>query len=77
MFVSYVIRNLDDQGDLEILGCADTPQSAIDILNNTVKNEDDILEAYNDWDNSKSSDYRLNEEYTREYGYQKSPYVRS
>lgn len=74
MFAAYVIRNLDNgTGDLEILGCADTPQGALDILSRPI--EEDSEKFYGSWDNSKHSDYKLNDECTREYGYQKVPFV--
>lgn len=76
MFVAYVILNLDNgHGDLEILGCADTPQGALDFLSRLIEAEDERFSDYRDWDNSKSSDCKYNDAGTREYGYQKVPFV--
>lgn len=76
MFVAYVIRNLDDgNGDLEILGCSDTPEGALDILVSPIEEDNENFEDYGNWDNSKSSDYKYNDAGTREYGYQKVPFV--
>ncbi|TYA97095.1 hypothetical protein FXE12_11875 [Lactobacillus sp. SL9-6] len=76
MFVAYVIRNLDNgTGDLEILGCSNTPEGALDILASPIEEDNESFEDYGNWDNSKSSDYKLNDDGNREYGYQHVPYI--
>lgn len=76
MFVAYVIRNLDNgKGNLEILGCSDTPQGVLDFLIHPILENDDEFKDYGDWNILKNSDYKINDECTREYGYQKVPFV--
>ncbi|WP_143463241.1 hypothetical protein [Levilactobacillus enshiensis] len=73
MFAAYVVYNLDDGHDLEMIGCSDTPQGAIDMLRERASTEEDSFDG--DWDNGILNSSRITTSDTREYGYQHVPYV--
>lgn len=73
MFVAYVVYNLDDGHDLNMIGCSDTTQGAIDMLNKRLSEEED--EIYGEWhpELKDASDYTTDD--NRIYGYQQIPFV--
>lgn len=68
MYVSYVIYNLDDSHDLELLRLHKTAKQAIGYLNQYVKDEADTLD-YPIEESSEGSAISYSTDYERLYGY--------
>lgn len=75
MFVAFVIYNLGDDYDLDMIGCSDTSQGAIDLLKKRACIEED--EFNDDWVSDKTADYKITTDEGREYGYEHISYVKS
>lgn len=68
MYVAYVIYNLDDGGDLTMIGYSKTVDGAINILKKHATMEEDTFEY--DWEGREGMESQIVHDDTREYGYQ-------